>query len=61
MSMYDKNHYNTVISLQLIKINEKKAVHFTKDIQSHRSILVLNGISIQNKYTQFANLKKDKL
>ena len=21
--MYDKNHYNTVISLQLIKINEK--------------------------------------
>ena len=22
--MYDKNHYNTVISLQLIKINEKK-------------------------------------
>ena len=24
MSMYDKNHYNTVISLQLIKINEKK-------------------------------------
>ena len=24
MSMYDKNHYNIVISLQLIKINEKK-------------------------------------
>ena len=24
MSMYDKTHYNTVISLQLIKINEKK-------------------------------------
>ena len=24
MSMYDKNHYNTVISLQVIKINEKK-------------------------------------
>ena len=23
MSMYDKNHYNIVISLQLIKINEK--------------------------------------
>ena len=22
--MYDKNHYNKVISLQLIKINEKK-------------------------------------
>ena len=22
--MYDKNHYNIVISLQLIKINEKK-------------------------------------
>ena len=22
--MYGKNHYNTVISLQLIKINEKK-------------------------------------
>ena len=40
---------------------KKKAVHFIKDIQSHRSILVLNGISIQNKYTQFANLKKDKL
>ena len=24
MSMSDKNHYNTVISLQLIKINEKQ-------------------------------------
>ena len=24
MSMYDKSHYNIVISLQLIKINEKK-------------------------------------
>ena len=24
MSMYDKNHYNIVISLQLIKINKKK-------------------------------------
>ena len=24
MSMYDKNHYNIVISLQLIKITEKK-------------------------------------
>ena len=24
MSMYDKNHYNIVISLQLIKKNEKK-------------------------------------
>ena len=24
MSMYGKNHYNTVISLQLIKINEKE-------------------------------------
>ena len=24
MSMYDKNHYNIVIILQLIKINEKK-------------------------------------
>ena len=24
MSMYDKNHYNIVISLKLIKINDKK-------------------------------------
>ena len=24
MSMYDKNHYNIVISLQLRKINEKR-------------------------------------
>ena len=24
MSMYGENHYNIVISLQLIKINEKK-------------------------------------
>ena len=24
MSMYDKNHYNIVISLQIIKINVKK-------------------------------------
>ena len=28
MSMYGKNHYSTVISLQLIKINEKKKEHF---------------------------------
>ena len=26
MSVYDKNHYNTVISLQLIKINGKKTL-----------------------------------
>ena len=26
MSMYDKNHYNIVIILQLIKINGKKKV-----------------------------------
>ena len=32
MSMYDKTHYNKVIRLQLIKINEKKkASHFTRD------------------------------
>ena len=24
MSMYDKSHYNIVISIQIIKINEKK-------------------------------------
>ena len=32
MSMYDKNHYNTVkvISLQLIKINEKKKKNKTE-------------------------------
>ena len=26
MSMYDKTHYNIIISLQLIKINEKKII-----------------------------------
>ena len=31
MSMYDKNHYNNVISLQLIKINEKKCVLINLD------------------------------
>ena len=31
MSMYDKNHYNTVISLQLIKINEKKNKEYGLD------------------------------
>ena len=31
--MYDKNHYNVVISLQLIKINGgKKAIEFQKNI-----------------------------
>ena len=30
MSMYDKNHYNIVISLQLIKINGKKKKENTK-------------------------------
>ena len=30
MSMYDKNHYNTVISLQLIKINGKKKENHLK-------------------------------
>ena len=34
MSMYDKNHYNIVISLQLIKINEKKR----KKIHTHKKI-----------------------
>ena len=28
MSMYGKNHYNIVISLQLIKISEKKSYTF---------------------------------
>ena len=28
MSMYDENHYNIVISLQLIKINEKKEKNY---------------------------------
>ena len=32
MSMYDKNHYNIVISLQLIKINEKKEKHLKNSI-----------------------------
>ena len=35
MSVYDKNHYNIVISLQLIKINEKNMFFF--------SIYPLNG------------------
>ena len=32
MSMYDKNHYNIVISLQLIKINEKKSEEELKSL-----------------------------
>ena len=36
MSMYDKNHYNIVISLQLIKINEKKLLVFS-------NILIVNS------------------
>ena len=37
MSMYDKNHYNIVnISLQLIKINEKK--FFKKRFTSKKSL-----------------------
>ena len=31
MSMYDKNHYNIVISLQLIKINEKLEIKNKKN------------------------------
>ena len=34
MSVYDKNHYNIVISLQLIKINEKNMVFFLVYIPS---------------------------
>ena len=31
MSVYGKKHYNKVVSLQLIKINEKKK----KDVKTH--------------------------
>ena len=38
MSMYDKNQYNIVISLQLIKINEKKANTLMQiDIANHKT------------------------
>ena len=30
MSMYGKTHYNTIISIQLIKINEKKKAKILK-------------------------------
>ena len=39
MSMYGKNHYNTVISLQLIKINEKKKKK--KTIEEEQEAVVL--------------------
>ena len=35
--MYGKNHYNIVISLQLIKINGKKIKKILKKIIDHRS------------------------
>ena len=39
MSMYDKNHYNIVISLQLIKINEKKDNY----VLIHQNACLKNG------------------
>ena len=46
MSIYDKNHYNIVISLQLIKINEKKKLR-------KKALLVsLNGSAFQPGYLE---------
>ena len=55
MSMYDKNHYNTVISLQLIKINgiktnenktkQKSKVHFKNVLK--RTIISQNMTYIE--------------
>ena len=39
MSMYDKNHYNIVISLQLIKINGKKKKLFNQQTITYKSDL----------------------
>ena len=33
MSVYDKKHYNIAISLQLVKINEKKNVHTSHSVE----------------------------
>ena len=35
--MYDKNHYNTVISLQLIKINGKK-IKYTAGLKKKKQV-----------------------
>ena len=43
MSMYDKNHYNIVISLQLIKINEKKNLKVNSEKESI-SFWIFDGI-----------------
>ena len=39
MSMYDKTHYNIVISLQLINLNEKKSIYIESDENSGKIVL----------------------
>ena len=45
MSTYDKNHYSTVISLQLIKMNEKKYSVFKMDRRSYMWNLERNDMN----------------
>ena len=48
MSMYGKNHYNTVISPQLIKINGKKIKRNEKNLKKIKMVK-LNLFTKQNQ------------
>ena len=67
MSMYDKNHYNIVISLQLIKINgkKKKIIIKQKKKRLHASnaggTVSIPGWGIKMPYAMWYGQKKKKI
>ena len=57
MSMYDKNHYNIVISLQLIKINGKK-IKMVIGVGKFCTFIFIPGKNYcKYRCTKFANQK----
>ena len=62
MSMYDKNHYNIVISLQLIKINEKKINPEKEKEEERKSCCFLSCEDIEQlPASQEENLTKNQI
>ena len=65
MSMYDKNHYNIVISLQLIKINGKKKKNSKRKkkrlhASNARGTVSIPGWGIKMSYAMWYGQKKKK-
>ena len=59
MSMYGKNHYNIVISLQLIKTNGKKKKKILKITHTHTNLIeLINKIRKKNYESHFMMTSK---